>query len=90
MVIKVRVISDFSVGTLGDLGNVLGVGDIQGAAVPNWGISVQVFDADLRKCESVNNLLIGGDVCVHLAANTGVPAQSLTPAATVLQMFRVH
>ena len=43
---------------------------------------------DIRISASTDNLFNGGDVCVHLAANTGVPASVADPHG-VLQTFKV-
>lgn len=66
---SIRVLDNFSVGTSGDLSEVLSLIEKEKGVKPE---GVEVIEGDIRDYDTCHKCCSGIDVIVHLAANTGV------------------
>lgn len=69
----IRVLDNLSVGTRADLGKIAEFFEFDDqAGIDNWTHEVTLLEGDILDTQAVSKAVMGADVIVHLAANTGV------------------
>lgn len=76
---NVRIIDNFSVGQPADLGDVSYNIISADSCTEVWSDAIEIVQADIRDGQAAQQVGVGADVIVHLAANTGVQPSITNP-----------